>query len=632
MAGRDTLEVDAARLLTWLEGAACVVDLPDVIVTVNQPFADLVQRAPQDLCGMHLQSLLHEEPNVVAELLLQIALAPHDRPLQSCICGARGQAMPVALRVLVCRDPARRLLALAPQQIGARDTTLQLQSIVDNAAVGIFFTQDRQIQRCNRRGEIIFGYAPDELLGLPGSTLCPSAESYEQLGRAAGPLLGVGAAFSGDWQFRRKDGELIWCRVYAKATDPVHTERGTVWIFDDISEARAMQEALKQSLLEMEALMSNASVGILITRDRKMTRYNTMFGEMFGFSGDAGIGRPAIELYRSEEEYRALGVQAAPLLSLARPFQTELFMRRQDGSDLWVNLIGYVADIHDPRRATFWILEDRSDFKAAENALFKLQRDLAQAEKMAALGALVVGVAHELNTPLGNALIAASTLHDRSDEIKAAIAGGDLRRSALNNFLRDLSELSSLVVRSCERAAQLVTGFKQVAVGRRNDQRATFRLGDLLEHVVAEQEQKLGALHGQAAVTFVCDGALDIVCESYPDALSESLANLLENAVTHAFADDRPGTVHIGATADEWVELRVADNGIGMDAATLAHIFEPYFTTRLGHGRSGLGLAISRNLVSAILGGELGAESQIGQGSCLILRFPRVAPETTGLE
>ncbi|MBI3284350.1 MAG: PAS domain-containing protein [Burkholderiales bacterium] len=513
MARRGTLQVDRNGLLTWLETPACLLALPDTILAVNQPLADLVQRTPDALGGRPLRSLLPDEPGASAELQQQIALAEPGAPLLSRIRGADGQALPVVLRILACRDPAQRLLSLTP-----------------------------------------------------------------------------------------------------------------------LASASAPAGAAARSMLEMEALMLNASVGILITRNRKMTRYNPMFGQMFGFAGDSGIGRPAAELFRSEQEYAALGALATPLLSQARPFKTELFMRRRDGSDLWVNLIGYVADAHDPRRATFWILEDRSAFKAAESALLQAQRDLAQAEKMAALGTLVVGVAHELNTPLGNALTAASTLHERSADILTALAGGDLRRSVLNNFLNDLGALSALVSQSCERAAQLVTGFKQVAVSRRNDQRARFLLAPLVAQVVAAQAAGLNALAGFSVVSIVCAIAPDLECDSYPDALAELLTNLLENALTHAYAGRQHGTLSISADIDDagdggdWIRLRVADDGIGMDALTLTRIFDPYFTTRLGHGRSGLGLPISRNLATTVLGGELHATSQPELGSCFTLRFPRIAP------
>src|SRR5215510_12988669 len=118
--------------------------------------------------------------------------------------------------------------------------------------------------------------------------------------------------------------------------------------------------ALRRSLREMEAIMQNASLGIVFTRDRRITRYNPKFSEMYGYVGHDVTGLPARVLYRSDEEYDAVGRIAAPLLSEGKSFQRELYMRRRDGSDLWVNLIGYLLDRDDPRQGTIWIAEDRS--------------------------------------------------------------------------------------------------------------------------------------------------------------------------------------------------------------------------------------------------------------------------------
>jgi PAS domain S-box-containing protein len=140
-------------------------------------------------------------------------------------------------------------------------------------------------------------------------------------------------------------------------------------------------QTLRKSLREMEAIMQNASVGMVFTRDRRITRYNPKFAEMYGYVGNAIIGMPSRVLYRSNEEYDALGRIATPLLSQGKPFQTELYMRRRDGSDIWVNLIGYVLNVGDPREGTIWIAEDRGAVKQAEDAL---QRSLVRAERLLA--------------------------------------------------------------------------------------------------------------------------------------------------------------------------------------------------------------------------------------------------------
>src|SRR5262245_21747240 len=139
--------------------------------------------------------------------------------------------------------------------------------------------------------------------------------------------------------------------------------------------------ALRRSLREMEAIMQNASVGMVFTRDRRITRYNPKFAEMYGYVGNTIIGMPARVLYRSDDEYDTVGRIATPLLSQGKPFQTELYMRRRDGSDIWVNLIGYLLNVGDPRQGTIWIAEDRGAVKQAEEAL---QRSLVRAERLLA--------------------------------------------------------------------------------------------------------------------------------------------------------------------------------------------------------------------------------------------------------
>jgi diguanylate cyclase (GGDEF)-like protein/PAS domain S-box-containing protein len=231
----------------------------------------------------------------------------------------------------------------------------------------MIFTRDQMIQRCNRRIAEIFGYrGADELVGKAVSMLYPDAQSYERVGREAGPLLAAGQAFQAKLRALRSDGMPIWCRIYGRAVDPARTDQGTVWIVEDITEAVHTEEALQETLRQMAAIMDNAPVGIFFTVDRRLTRYNQKCADMVGIRGDDAIGVPARAFYRSDEEYEALGRVAQPLLAKGKPFQTQMYLRHRNGTDVWANIIAYIQNPRNTAEATIWMIEDRSQQKLAE--------------------------------------------------------------------------------------------------------------------------------------------------------------------------------------------------------------------------------------------------------------------------
>ena len=259
---------------------------------------------------------------------------------------------------------------------------LEQKAILDNASVGILFSKGGLMMSCNPRFAEMFGYTIDEMTGRRALEVFPSEAVYQQFGRDASPLLGNGLPFEkSEFQFKKKNGELFWCRVRAKAVDTDRSEEGTIWILEDVTEAR-------QTLIEVQALMTNASITILYTKNRLIKRYNRGFAEMFGYDADEGLGLPGRALYPSDEVYAAVGAEAGPLLSVAKPFQTETWMSRKDGSTMWCQLIGYVINPEDPTQGTIWIIEDRSDAKRAEESLRN-----ALLENQAILDSAVLGIA-----------------------------------------------------------------------------------------------------------------------------------------------------------------------------------------------------------------------------------------------
>ncbi|WP_152810034.1 sensor histidine kinase [Rugamonas rivuli] len=268
------------------------------------------------------------------------------------------------------------------------------------------------------------------------------------------------------------------------------------------------------------------------------------------------------------------------------------------------------------------------DLAQALDTLRIAQGELVNSEKLAALGSLVAGVAHELNTPIGNGLLAATVLVDKTRQFQSDYSSGLTRRTT-EAYISDMSQITELVVRNIARSAELVTSFKQVAVDQTSSQRRRF----LLASVVSENIKALLPTINKTAFTVEQAVPGDIDMDSYPGPIGQVLINLVNNAIVHGFEGRSRGTITIDAALAEpgWLELRVSDDGIGIAAEHIGRIYDPFFTTKLGAGSSGLGLNISHNIVTGLLGGKIRVNSQAGGGTTFILHLPLIAPQRDGL-
>ncbi|TAD90685.1 MAG: hypothetical protein EAZ99_05195 [Alphaproteobacteria bacterium] len=252
------------------------------------------------------------------------------------------------------------------------------------------------------------------------------------------------------------------------------------------------------------------------------------------------------------------------------------------------------------------------------------QEDLVQAERLASLGGLVAGVAHEINTPVGTALTAVTALREQLDGFRSLHASGRLTRSELERFLAGVDLGTDFVFANVRRAAELVASFKQVAVDRTSEQERQFHLVAYLQDVLNSLRPRLRRT--PHTVELVGPEELEIV--SYPGALSQILTNFITNALMHAFEEDTKGHIRIEVRSPSEperhgeVELSVSDDGVGINPALIKRVFEPFVTSRRGSGGTGLGLHIVYNLVTARLGGRISVESTPGQGTRFVIRFP----------
>ena len=369
----------------------------------------------------------------------------------------------------------------------------------------------------------------------------------------------------------------------------------------------------------------NVTTGVLLN--------NRRWDEMMGFSDVNQTRTIGVfqQLLPNHERARVEGAIERTLQGL-EPYHLEHQMRRVDGTIFWVldkgdvverdatgtpmRMVGTVSDITEHKRA-------HDELVRAHEELSRTKDLIVQSEKMASLGALVAGVSHELNTPLGNAVTAASTLQDERKQFAKKVESG-LTRSSLNSFMQTVHAAGDLIERNLERANDLVHSFKQVAVDQSTFNRRIFDLQEVVNEIVVT----MGPTIKRSPVSLSVDIHPGLSMDSFPGPVGQVLMNFISNALIHGLEGTKNGVITIKATVDApgWLSLSVADNGRGIPPEIQPKIFDPFFTTRLGKGGSGLGLNIVFNVVTGLLGGTVVVKSALGQGAEFKLRLPMVAP------
>ena len=251
------------------------------------------------------------------------------------------------------------------------------------------------------------------------------------------------------------------------------------------------------------------------------------------------------------------------------------------------------------------------------------QDQLVESKKMAALGALVAGVAHEINTPVGIGITATSLVTEEVKELKKLLANETLSRSNLDKFLAMIEDSSILTIRNLQRVGNLVSNFKEVAVNQGSMKKQNCHINRCIENSCTMLEPKLSEAH----VSLELHLGEDVHCVTYESAIDQIVTNLITNALDHAFsASETPGKkpqITISTNLeDNQFTLLFEDNGKGIQPELVERIFEPFYTTRRGNGGMGLGLHITYNLATEILGGSIQCTSQLGQSTLFKVCFP----------
>ena len=247
------------------------------------------------------------------------------------------------------------------------------------------------------------------------------------------------------------------------------------------------------------------------------------------------------------------------------------------------------------------------------------QKQLVESEKMAALGSLVAGVAHEINTPVGTSITAASTLKDETTTFNNDVAQGKLKRSSLNNYLEVALVSTDLILNNLNRASDLIQSFKQVAVDSSHLEKREFTIKPYIEEIL----NSLAPKFKHTALTLTVEGENEIKLDTYPGAIAQIVTNLTMNSLNHAYQPGEKGELLFKISQQQnQVLIEYRDDGCGIPSENLTKIFEPFFTTARNQGGTGLGLHIVYNLVTQKLQGKIDVTSEVNLGTIFIIALP----------
>lgn len=303
----------------------------------------------------------------------------------------------------------------------------------------------------------------------------------------------------------------------------------------------------------------------------------------------------------------------------------DTFRQAQDNASIafWAVLVTTVVEVLVLKLILAYVLTLVAKYVTArkQHAEELLTKDeaLFRSEKMASLGRLVAGVAHELNTPIGVCVTGASFLQEKTNALIKAYASAEMRKKDLEDFIEIVPQSTEIILHNLARAAELISSFKLVAVDVASDIKRKFNLHDYITNVVQSLSPETKRFNHKISI----QGDSELVVETYPGSISQIITNLMMNSIIHAFADRENGSIWINISSDKnEVRLTYRDNGKGVAAENVKIIFEPFYTTRSGSGGSGLGMSIVYNLITQTLKGTVSCASEPGKGITIDIAFP----------
>src|SRR6195256_2657125 len=555
--------------------------------------------------------------------------------------GDIARAAEVFRRTLVDADAAREaaVRALAEQRLAEESYRKLFEGSVD----GIYVTTPAgALLNANPALARMMGYdGPQDLINGIGDVaqsiyVHPVARAeYQALMRRDGMVREF------EYQVRARDGKVLWLSDSASA---VRNEAGEIIRYEgtvrDITDQKRAEDAIAEGRRLLQMVIDTVPA-VINVKDKRLqyVLMNRYMAGIFGIEPTEAIGRTTSDLMsrygaqKTDENDKRVLVAGRELGFYEEEYLDSSGNMRQwlvnklpilDASGEIENIVTVALDIGERKRGDLEMRKAKDAAEAALRNLRETQNSLIEAEKLAALGRLVAGIAHEVNNPVGISLTVASALERKTALFAGEVARGDLRRSSLTDFLETSRDASSQLVANLNRAAELITSFKQVAADRNYSDQRSFDLGDLTEQVV--MSLRPGLRKHNLALNVDCQPNLTM--NSYPGPYGQVLTNLFLNSVAHAFPDGKAGAVDIQVreSGKDNVEILFSDNGCGMSLDVRRRAFDPFFTTRRDQGGTGLGLHIVYSIVTNRLGGRLDLDSEPGGGTRIQIILPRIAP------
>ena len=476
-------------------------------------------------------------------------------------------------------------------------------------------------------------------------------DDVDEIGRKFATVMsGSAHAFHAVYRFKTPDGSYMWLDSQGQGLefDKQGRPRRVLGTTRDVSAIKYSEQRLRLALWGSRAELWDVDMATgEIARDGRM-EHVALAAERLPFSelldaihpDDTSALRSAMVDHAKgtteafEAQFRSRDLKGAWCWFIARGRITE-----RDASGWARRMLGTLHDVTELKgveaqlrrlneelearvaRRTADLSTTVDELRQTNAQLREAQRQLVEAEKMASLGSLVAGVAHEINTPLGISVTAASHM----DEVFAAIAKTvpDPDDADVRGALARGQRCVQLVLSNLDRASHLVRSFKQVAVDQSNEERRRIAVAQYLDEILASLHPRLK--HSAHQIRTQCPP--DIEVETYPGALYQIIVNLVMNSLVHAFTDGKAGTMVIAVERiGQTLQITYTDDGAGMSDEVRARIFEPFFTTRRGKGGTGLGLHIVYNLVTQLLRGTIECRSKPGQGSTFVMKLPTSTP------